>query len=688
MSLDLTRDRKATHENVSVGGSYTDTMITAQGMGNTAKVNDAYIRWVPNNKSGSGYYAGNGVSLDTSKLTSGGYLEFNAKSHTTAHGFANGYYCLKFNYYSDANAYNGGNTSPGIRLVDFKFVRAELQDLTEGAAVLDGWYSSSQECVIVIVNVGNIHASPDWITQFTDFRSWRMTKNVAGVSKNYSYAGVITNVNDIGQLSEALQGVGSGAANATTQLVIEHDKNTMGHAGYGEDLSSGTGAGEFSYTGLTSSTIASKTIPWDSAGKDRVLKNEKLRITVFNKVEGGAAHWAGYMNIKLFDGGTQYNYIMESVDVFKKFEFLHTRQSNLGTGDLEVEIFATAGSGNGAGAPYDNVSGRNLEIYKAGFNPDQERDVAVHKWHINALNITEGPVDFDIAKGEVFSVFYASDRNLVDQSYVYPLNMPNSGNTQWQNHFYNGGSLGSTGIGAHNEIRFGEYRVNSTQQTTGVCITEVRQSQSNQSFEQPLGWDPNTSSQRLGLRVDSSKVYMAGCWLRVRDFTTLGSAQAPGRISLVTSANQELKGYDGTLYSTGTKITGPSISDYPFQPYDGNNGQWRLFTIFYLPHWMTDTQITEWHDDYFGKWAGEYEFGGGFAPSRQIVDASHGIAQGIDARVIQMTSGINTVYPQIRTEVYQDQSIWHEALFPFLTEIDPMNLTAGGDAHFWDFTEA
>ena len=56
MSLDLTRDRKATHENVSVGGSYTDTMITAQGMGNTAKVNDAYIRWVPNNKSGSGYY--------------------------------------------------------------------------------------------------------------------------------------------------------------------------------------------------------------------------------------------------------------------------------------------------------------------------------------------------------------------------------------------------------------------------------------------------------------------------------------------------------------------------------------------------------------------------------------------------------------------------------------------------------
>ena len=681
MSLDLTRDRKATHDNISVGGSYTDSMITAQGMGNTSKVNDAYIRWVPNNKSGSGYYAGNGVSIDAGNLASGGYLEFNAKSHTAAHGFANGYYCLKFNYYSDSNAYNGGNSSPGIRLADFRFVRAELQDLTEGAEVLDGWYRGEQECVIVIVNVGSIHASADWIAQFTKFRSWRMTKNVAGVNKNYSYAGVITNVNNIGQLSEALQGIGGAAANANVQLVIEHNKNTIGHAGYGEDLSSGTGAGAFSYTGLTSDTIASKTIQWDTPGKDKVLKGEKLRVTVFNKVDGGAAHWGGYMSVKLFDGGTQYTYDMNSVDVFKKYEFLHTRQSN--SGALEIEVFASAGSGAGAGAPYDNVHGRNLEVYKAGFNPDQERDVAVHKWHINALNVTEGPVDFDIAKGEVFETFWESERNLADQTYTYPLNMPNSGNTQWLNRFYNNGSINSTGLGAHNEIRFAETEVTQTQATTGVCITEVRQSTSNQSFDQPLGWAPGRS-----ISVDSNKLYVAGCWLRVRDFTTLGSAQAPGRISLVTSANNILRGYNGTQYAAGTKITGPSISDYPFEPYDGEHGQWRLFTIFYLPHWMDTEQVTDWHNNYFGQWAGEYEFGGGFNPGRQIVDIQRGITQGVDARLAQMTEGVTEVNPEIRTEVYGNQDIWHEMLFPFLTEIDPMNLTAGGDAHFWDFTEA
>jgi hypothetical protein len=103
---------------------------------------------------------------------------------------------------------------------------------------------------------------------------------------------------------------------------------------------------------------------------------------------------------------------------------------------------------------------------------------------------------------------------------------------------------------------------------------------------------------------------------------------------------------------------------------------------------MDATQVTEWHDKYFGQWAGEYEFGSGFNQARQIVDIQHGITQGVDARIAQMTEGVNRVNPAIRTEVYQNQSIWHEALFPFLTEIDPMNLTAGGDAHFWDFTEA
>lgn len=672
MSLDLTRLRKASHDNISVGGSYTDTMITAQGMGQSAAVNDAYIRWVPNNKSGSGYYSGNNVSIDTSNLVSKGYLEFNAKSYKDTHILSDGYHCLKFNYYDDTNEYNGGSTSPGIRLADYEFVRCENENLNNGANTLDGWYTSTQKCVIVIVNTGNIHHNPTWLSQFVDFRSWRMTKNVTGASKNWSYATVITNVNNIGTLSESLQGEAATAANANIQLVIEHKANTIGHAGYGEDLSSGVGAGTISYTGNTNATIATKNIPWDSAGKDKVLPGEKLRITVFNKTQAGARAFNGNASIKLTDGTTQYSYDVGSIDVYKKYEFLHTRQSAIGAGDLELEVFASVGSGAGNGAPYDNIYFRDLEIYKSGFRPELERDVAVHKWHINALNIAEGPANFDIAKPEEFLSFYNSDRNLADTTYTYPVH--DFGNGTHLNWISMGGS-GGTGAGRYNRPWFGEYEPTSTSTQAGLYIHEARNSTANTITDQSFGW--NASNR--GINVDSNKIYMAGAWFRVKE-ASAQTSQKPGRVSLVTSADTPLKGYDGTSYSTGTRVYGPSINDSSFN----HLYEWRLFTIFYLPYWMSAAEITAWHDDYFGIWAGQYEM------DNQIVSTSNGtgLTTPLDGRVIQMTEGTKVVSPYLRTETYQTKDIWHETCFPFFTEIDPMNLNAGGDAHFWDFTEA
>ena len=104
MSLDLTKYRKATHDHVAVAGSYTDTFIEAQGASATSASSDAFVRWVPNNKSGSGYYTG----TVTTNLASNGYLQYNC---TTS-----GYHVLYFQHFSDSNAYNNSNTSPGIIL--------------------------------------------------------------------------------------------------------------------------------------------------------------------------------------------------------------------------------------------------------------------------------------------------------------------------------------------------------------------------------------------------------------------------------------------------------------------------------------------------------------------------------------------------------------------------------------------
>ncbi len=104
MSLDLTKYRKATHDHIGVAGSYTDTFIEAQGASSTSASSDAFVRWVPNNKSGSGYLSGTVAT----NLSSSGYLQYNCTS--------NGYHALYFTYYDDTNTYNNSNTAPGIRL--------------------------------------------------------------------------------------------------------------------------------------------------------------------------------------------------------------------------------------------------------------------------------------------------------------------------------------------------------------------------------------------------------------------------------------------------------------------------------------------------------------------------------------------------------------------------------------------
>ena len=96
MSLDLNKLRGASHDNISVGGSYTDTMIEAQGIGDASKFPAAFVKWVPNNKSGSGYYSGNGVNIDSSNFEESGYLNFDAAAWNNANGGGNGYHVLTF----------------------------------------------------------------------------------------------------------------------------------------------------------------------------------------------------------------------------------------------------------------------------------------------------------------------------------------------------------------------------------------------------------------------------------------------------------------------------------------------------------------------------------------------------------------------------------------------------------------
>tara|TARA_R110002074_G_scaffold74763_2_gene171113 strand:- start:312 stop:1085 length:774 start_codon:yes stop_codon:yes gene_type:complete len=250
---------------------------------------------------------------------------------------------------------------------------------------------------------------------------------------------------------------------------------------------------------------------------------------------------------------------------------------------------------------------------------------------------------------------------------IYPTNTSGSGSSLWLNRKTNNGTAASSGPGAYNYPRFWDNTFTSSNDEKHTQTTEIRNATSDNTYDQLLGGS---------IKVQHDKIYVAGAWVRVREATGYGH-----KMSMVASSNATIKGFDGSAHSANQLVYGPSVQ----QPGEMSvrNGEWRMMSIFFLPSWMTSSEVTSWYETHFGIWSGEYEFGGGFSPEVQasVFNSPN------DARVVQMTSGADTVVFGLRTETPSSGNIWNEIVYPFFTEIDPMNINDGGDLHFWDFTE-
>jgi len=716
MSLDLTRNRKATHEHFAVAGSYTDSYIEVQAHSHTSDINEWYVKWVPNNKSASQTITP-GTSL--ASLDADGYQYYGSGPITSQLASnAGGYYIVRFPYYDSSNAYNGGSTSPGLGQPSIGTYWANggpsgASDLQDMESMLDNIMSGVYgDIVFAIYSFGKIGSDQNLYDFFEGpLRSWRFTRHIGNsMSKEFSYAAVGTNVNDIGLIAESLQGPKSGHPNAAIELAIEHDRNTLGHAGYGEDLSSGIGAGL--KTGETSNTQTTqeRLVNWDQNGHELVMPNEYLRISFMGRLN----HWSGdgtnsgYYGVQLEDGanGSTYSYLFGTgnragIDCFEKHEILHKRTSSSVAGSqLRIKAIqypgSGSGSGTGSGTANPNHLGaymRGLEVYKVGFNPDQDRDAAVHKWHINGLNVNEGPADWDPGKAEDFESFWNTDRNLLDTSQTYSTNAFNGTGQSSLNHISSPNSGGIWESINHVNWRGTNFYSTNVNNNTHWAY-EYRNTPANFTNDKLL----YGSSNQYGIPVDDSKIYMFGVWVRVRQHqSSLNPATAPNRISLTAKAvasngisAKYLKDYNNANI---TDIDNHYLSSVNLGMFANQNWptqqkmEWKLQTGFILPEWMTTTEVDNFYQSYWGLWAGEYEWGNGTNLSAQIVSTSNGIKSAKDGRVAKMTSGTSYIKPNVRVEQYAGTTIWAEFAYPFMLEIDPMNIREGGDVWFWDFDE-
>ena len=711
MSLDLTKYRKATHDHVAVAGSYTDTFIEAQGASATSASSDAFVRWVPNNKSGSGYYTG----TVTTNLASNGYLQYNC---TTS-----GYHVLYFQHFSDSNAYNNSNTSPGIILKTVTTHAANSTGYTNLANQITQFlqYDTYDAGFLVIVNKNRIASNSALNAAMIDARSWRHEVSIGTNStlKDFSYAACITNIkplgasntassgyDTLGMLSESLAGTGSGHLNGAIELAIEHKTLNIGHAGYGKDMASGFGKGT-SYLGMTGSSYQRQvTINEQSGvGYDTVSEHEYVRATFEAKIGQGAEVWGGFVKVQLEEesvgGSTLNTQQIESkyVDVWQKHELLMQKstQTNSSTPYLNINILPYEGSGTGAGIQYHKVDIKNLEVFKCGNGPDQARDVAVHKWHVNALDIEEGPADFKMGDLVGFKAFRDNtNRNLAgtSASYTTYTDLTGGGSSLRNRQYHNQTSTSLGSQGSFNYPQLGTYKFQSTNSSnTDFWVHEAPSPTNNLTKYWRIG-NGGPSTALDGISVDHEKAYLAGVWMRVRRNSPTGEGYAPNRVSLtalgLNSSNQSVVMTTNTssgVASGNHMLQSIGMNSYP--NLDSNRMEWKLLNGFFLPSWMTASERNDWKNNYWGKWAGQFEHGEGSDPNKCMTGITgYGINAATAGYVAGMTSSVTKISPRVLVEQYSSTDLWVEFVYPFIVEIDPANFNDEGQAFFWDIGEA
>lgn len=706
MSLDLSKEKVAQHYRIGVAGSFTDSLIEAQSASPTSASSDIYVRWVPRTK---GAYLGPIGNIDSSYISSAGSGEGAGHGYLKWTPTSSPYpvlHILRWAMVDTATATSTG-TVPGL---DLQSVNSFTSYYTANAAdslaneitlIEEGYYGSNIIYAIVSQNV--THSSAALYNAMNYQHSWRWSRVLRGTtsSSNYSYCAVGTNINSLGLLSESLQGPGTGHINAATEIYIEQDTDKIGHAGFGEELSSGIGAGTRENTTPNTTSTVSKVVNWDQGNNQYHLEpGEKIRITGLADVSQYVSGYAGtgvdgaYVDIVDSATGTT-RVVATSATGLHKFEATYTKPA--GSTSIEIRASLSTSSGTGAGSANTGAIMSNLEVYKCGRNPDQDRDVAVTGTGLNALNIQESIAGFDLRNPDEFKTFWNSDRNLMsNRTSTYALDQSGSEvgpglAYRAMSYLYHNSKTYPYGQSPdynwNNWVRWFNDDFFTTSDKAGV--KEVMYAPSNSTTW--VQFDDSRFSGQGGVEIDPTKLYMFGVWTRVRHNTDSGQYQAPNSIALIANTYsvshtpQALKTYTGVQSFDSNYFETERVQH---MTYSTEANKWRMMSNFYLPYDWTSTQVTDWYNNHYGSWAGEYHWGGG--GTALYPNTTYGLAPSsvVNGRVAQFGNAYcKYIRPKLKVEVYSATNLWFEYAYPFVVEIDPLNISTGGNAFFWDVRE-
>lgn len=693
MSLDLSKEKVAQHYRIGVAGSYTDSLIEVQAASPTSASSDIYVRWVPRTKAS---YLGPISNINSSYIANTGSGEGAGHGYLKWTPSSSPYPVLHLLRWAMVSSTTTGLDIQSISsFTSYNLANAADSLANELTLIEEGYYGSN--IIYAIVSQNTTHSSSALYNAMNYQHSWRWSRVLRGTtsSTNYSYCAVGTNINSLGLLSESLQGTGTGHINAATEIYIEHDTDKIGHAGFGEELSSGIGAGTRENTTANTHSVVSKVVNWDAGNNQYHLDpGQKIRITGLADVQQYSVTYGGSAYVDIVDSATGTNRVIQTQGTgLHKFETTYTKPA--GSTNIEIRAGISTGSGTGSGVANTGTIMSNLEVFKCGHNPDQNRDVAVSGTGINALNVQESIAGFDLRNPDEFKTFWNSDRNLLT---TVTYNLDQTGSDvgpglvyRAMSYLYHNSSTYGYGMSPdynhNNWVRWFNDDFLTTSDKVGV--KEVLYASSNSTTY--LQFDSSQYTGQGGVEIDPTKLYMFGVWTRVRYNDDTGTVQAPNSIATIASTYssshtpQALKTYTG-VQSFDTNYF--ECERVQHNTYNTDNNRWRLMSNFYLPYDWTSTQVTDWYNNHYGSWAGEYHWGS--SASELYPNTTYGLAPSsvINGRVAQFGNAYcKYIRPKLKVEVHSATTLWFEYAYPFVVEIDPLNITTGGNAFFWDVRE-
>lgn len=522
------------------------------------------------------------------------------------------------------------------------------------------------DAYFVIASFDATNSNATLLEVMTNARAWRWSKyGTNGPSHRHPVA--IIGCSSLGILKEVIHSNSSGASPAYASMAIPEDFRTVGSEGYGPDLAQGIRMPEYNYSGTGYGIYHGPHLTVTDTGAFGIKDLEYVRMTGQRKVSLERKEAGGQVRSYFWTAHNSDGWISSA---------------SHGTTSIEWEEFElyfqwnidrdTRSSGNPSGLPpqylrfghyhYPNNIDpgsshlKNIQVQRCGFRPTATlAKPSLSVKTISSRETYESPANFSLLNPDTYYSMWGSSRNLTGR--------PNLGDSR----------AGSGPFDTNSVVFFDRTLTNRNE----YSIHEGKN----------FGDGDSNRYNDIGyVYINPDKMYLGCIWHNCWQKEDTGGRNYFGTHTLNTAGSLV-----GTMraYSHSYATTNP-YSMYP-RGSDIEKGTWQLWSYWFLPKWFTQDEGLDFYNNYWCKWAGNYENARAGNSNIGNAPSYNPYVNGGNTRVAQFRDGdarIHLRWLDYYNTGTQGNGGAHKTWWalPAIFEVDPMTLSTD-NVYSWNIVE-